>query len=1017
MRIEMDGSGAAASPPPPAKSPARTLDTSPAKAWTDAVAQAKANAPQPSVKAKPGDTLTSIATSHQDTVQDVEKANPQIACPNLIHAGETVYLPKTTPAQVVTGVDNAQIKPIVAAMADANSADQGLQQLEKAPYRNRAILQDAQAQSAQSWDTVEQTTYNMLVNNNGSAYPEQAAAEEVKQLNALEPGNAKFAAANNAALADATHQWQQMGVTKPQLSPIIDAYNNVTQTTNAVNQYLQDPHVSHNRAIVQDLLDSEQQAKSQLNTAIEKSLTDAANQAGTNPKARSEAMTERAMNIQLAGPQDQAFQTAVDNANYDLQVTKPAETVAAAYTKGGAEEAAKALKTVTQNAGNAYYASQIIQASQGTIDSITKELGSLASSEPRPSRADAYKMGPSPAEAEFYQIYSDLSQAVGAAGPIAISRTPDGQASASLSPYEKEAADVVANSIAKNAPNNMMPWQGLLYSSAASQAITSGDGPAMTLATAAAAKSQGNGGLAPFIVRGVTGGIQALQSQTSDDVTSFATTTNNLHKLRATWGPFMSESQLVNATNGYLADHQDIRTKADAQLAVISKDGDAVAEVEAAWQGYGAGLNGVDGQGDLSAAAKSLTGNNGATAFAVSQSTTLNNAIAAAFGPSTPGSSSGAGSVVQALIASPAWSLPKSTRSFVNAFFKAHNAQAKTAGASPRWSQGTFTTLSFIGLGLTAETAWAKGFSASTPEALANSVYTALGFGKYTGEVISGLAKTSIIQNLVKNNSAFSFVAGATADKNKLFLNLPNGQQLDLTGLTKTGWFKALGSAYYGAGALASFLEASDEFSNGDNIAGGFDIAEAVGNGLNAAKPLIEEAFGEVAGEAAGAIGSGIGVVAVIGTLIYQGIKSAQEQQAYRDDSSKFLQQGLGLKPDIANALSGPSGQSDGSSASAALQAYASAYHMTPGQLLQKLNQEPTDKVKQFINEAANIPTQSNGGYATSLPTDDPHQTGNHLVWRAAGRAAVEESVPYQADSLRQLKYWADYLFGKDQVG
>jgi LysM repeat protein len=509
MRIEVDGSGAAA--PPPAKSPAPTPDTSPEKAWTDAVAQAKANAPQQSVTAKPGDTLTGVATSHHDTVQDVIKANPQIADPSLIHVGETIYLPKTTPAQVVTGVDNTQIQPIITAMANANSDDEGLQQLQTAPFRNRATLQDAQAQSAQSWDTVEQITYNMLVNNNGGAYPEQAAVAEVKQLNALEPGNAKFAAANNAALAEATQQWQQMGITKPQLSPIINTYDNLTQTTDGVKRYLRDPSASHNRAIVQDLLDSEQQARTQLNTVIEKSLTDAANQAGPNPQARSKAMTERAMNIQLAGPQDSAFQTAVDNANYDLQVTKPAEAVADAYAKGGAPAAAQTLKTVTQNAGNGYYAAQIIQASQSTIDGITKELGSLAKDQPMPSRADAYQFGPSPDEAEFSKIYSDLSQAVAAAGPISVSPTSNGQASVSLSANEKAAADVVANSIARNAPKDMMPWQAVLYSGAASDAMTSGDGPAMTLATAAAAKTQGNAGLASYMVDGITGGIRCCQ--------------------------------------------------------------------------------------------------------------------------------------------------------------------------------------------------------------------------------------------------------------------------------------------------------------------------------------------------------------------------------------------------------------------------------------------------------------------------------------------------------------------------
>src|SRR5262249_11382207 len=220
---------ATASPPPQrqtqssgadAKSGASTPDPSPEKkAWADAVAQATANRPQQSVTVKPGDTLTGIANSHNDTVRSVAKANPQIHDPNLIDPGQTVNLPKTTPDQVVTGVDNSQIKPIITAMANANSSDQALQDLQHSRIGNRGLRDDAQAQSAQSWDTVRQTTLDMLMNNNAGAYPEQAAAAEVRQLNALEPGNTRFAAANNAALAEATQNWTQMGVTKPQLSP------------------------------------------------------------------------------------------------------------------------------------------------------------------------------------------------------------------------------------------------------------------------------------------------------------------------------------------------------------------------------------------------------------------------------------------------------------------------------------------------------------------------------------------------------------------------------------------------------------------------------------------------------------------------------------------------------------------------------------------------------------------------------------------------------------------------------
>jgi LysM repeat protein len=290
-----------------AKSTPATPDTSPAQAWDAAVAKAKANSPQESVTVKQDETLTSIAKSHNDTMQNVERANSQISNPNLIHPGQKVYLPKTTPDQVVTGVDNSQIKPVITAMAAVNSADQALRDLQHSSMRNAGLLDDARAQSAQSWDTVRQTTLDVLMNNNAGAYPEQEAATEVRQLNALEPGNTKFAAANSAALAGATQSWTQMGVTKPQLSPIIDAYNNAKRTTDSVNQYLQNPHVSHNRAIVDDLHSSEQQVNSRLNAAIEKSLTDAASQAGRDPKARSEAMTQRAANIHWPGRRTRSF--------------------------------------------------------------------------------------------------------------------------------------------------------------------------------------------------------------------------------------------------------------------------------------------------------------------------------------------------------------------------------------------------------------------------------------------------------------------------------------------------------------------------------------------------------------------------------------------------------------------------------------------------------------------------------------------------------------------------------------
>jgi hypothetical protein len=956
------------------------------------MAQAKANSPQQTVTAKPGDSLASIASGHGDTLSGVETDNPEVYPPDLLHIGQVVRLPKKTPAEVVAGVDNSQIKPIITAMANANLADQGLHSPVLA--HDPGALGEAETQSTNSWNGVEQKTINMLMNNNGGAYPEQAAAAEVKRLNALEPDNSKFAAANNAALAEATKQWQQMGVTKSQLGPIINAYNDAKQATNPA---------------------SERRAENQLNAAIEKSLKDAANQAGSNPQARAKAMTDRAADIQMAGPQDSAFQTAVDNANYDLQVTKPAQQVAKAYNTGlakarangalpgdattaAAAAAANELKTVTQNAGNSYYAGQIIQSSQGTIGSITKDMGSIAS-EPFHSPGTVL---------EFNQIYGDLSQSVAAANTVPLKSR--GQAFIPLSASGKAAADIVANDIAKNIPQKLTLDQGSIYNEAAINTIGNGGGTALTLATAAALQQQGRSDLATFLTVGAARGLDRLAAKTKSDITAFATTTENLNQLRTTWGPFMTESQLVKATDGYLADHnKDVTQKANAQLGTISQDGDAIVEAESAWRSYGAELKGVEGRGELATAATSLTANNPSTAFAVSQSKTLNEAIAAAIGPPKPSGGSG-GSVVQALLASPAWSLPKSTRSFVNALLKTHIAAAKGAGVKPVVGQGTFTTLSLVGLGLTAEAEWAKGFSASSPLNLANSTYTALGFGKYTPEVIAGLAKTNIVQDFLKNSSAF------TVNSGKLFLNLPNGNQFELTGLTNTGWFKAIGSAYYGAGALANVLQASDDFSNGNDVAGGLDIAEGVGNGLNAFKPLIGEAFGDVAGEAVGAIGSGIGVLAVFGQLFYSAIRSSDEQQAFQQDGIKFLQQGLGLNFDLAQELTWPGGQS--TSASHALQAYADTYHIPLKQILLKLNQEPANRAILFVDEAAGVPKQSNGQPVVSQHGDGPGEVGYHKFTASdKGHTYYTAEIPNQADSLTQLHYWADYLFGKNRFG
>lgn len=87
--------------------------------------------------------------------------------------------------------------------------------------------------------------------------------------------------------------------------------------------------------------------------------------------------------------------------------------------------------------------------------------------------------------------------------------------------------------------------------------------------------------------------------------------------------------------------------------------------------------------------------------------------------------------------------------------------------------------------------------------------------------------------------------------------------------------------------------------------------------------------------------------------------------------ATKFLERGLGLKPDMADALSRPLDQNNDSSVSTALQRYGHQYHLTPAQVLQTTT---------FINEAANMPTQDNGQYAVSLPPDNHNRVGTHVI-------------------------------------
>jgi LysM repeat protein len=171
-----------AAPPAAPAAPASATGpqpTTPAQAWAQAEKQAIANEPQPHTTVVPGNTLTAIAEMFHQSLMVVEDENSQqIPDPNLIYPGQQVKLPKTEPAEVVPPIGDAQIKPIIAQYAYAETAQY---------YVDHDPQAFPGADRAQIWGGVTQATYTMLTNNNKSAYPDTAGLAEIKTLTRWSP--------------------------------------------------------------------------------------------------------------------------------------------------------------------------------------------------------------------------------------------------------------------------------------------------------------------------------------------------------------------------------------------------------------------------------------------------------------------------------------------------------------------------------------------------------------------------------------------------------------------------------------------------------------------------------------------------------------------------------------------------------------------------------------------------------------------------------------------------------------
>jgi hypothetical protein len=1029
---------------------------------------------------KPGDTVWGIATSHKDLLGAEEADNAQITDANLVRPGQVVFSPGQSPVSPRTTADieaaenngtqqhwttvehdiandlRAQaggqllpervVRPTVQALdqwavgsgnlrkATQTAYDQVYkgwqeqgttgQQLAPLLTDRQAAVQDEEAlthlrapvnhmlvageeqQAGQAWSKVQQGTQQWLQSTIGlRAFPEDLAAHRVSQLDALFPNDQRFAAANQRALQAATQTWRALGITHDHLDPVLHAYNAYETAVQQRQQALQNPHLHNEDPTAPSLLNQEvNTAWSRLQGATEQQLKGAA-KPGQSPQQRSEAIFQRAAIFHLVGPQTRDFGNAVDAADTYLQVTQPAQQVASAYQRGGASAGARALLTATQNAVPGH-AGSIIAASQPTINKIAVDLDTMAKN----SFPDS---GP------LMSIYGDLSAAV--------EQTDHGADAQALSTQTTQAADQIAGALASHLPttSTYLPIYGTdsipanIYAGAAQEAIGNGRGATLSLALSAQLQQRGRSAAASQVLEGSALGFDALKTRTDNDVQGFAKVTANLEQLRSSWGPFMSTAQLDQATAGYAKRNPQFVDQFAKTLSAVQRDGTAVVQARQAFSAYQSKIRDLSNHKDLVDAANNLTGRDRSTLFAVQESGQVTKNVAQAL--TAAAAVPNAGAAYPTALAAPG--VLRSIRTAISQYLKSpHTTPLTAADGSPGTPNiPTNLGLSVSALGLTTPTALSElqNFNQLDFGGKAVAVYNSLGFAKYlteAGSYTSRLAATSGIRYLgaIANSKVGNWLSSVTTD-----------------GTRANAAYQMFGSFYYLTGAFANGVSGEEAAASGDPVSAALDSTNALGNVLlagNASKGVIASALEGVgidAGEDtainaaldwAGPAGAFLSVLAQSGLFLKESLDQKDAQNALQAQGQGFLEDGLHLRPAIAQQLADVSDNRHVGPAPVLL-AYARQYHIKPQALLDFLNkQNPTD-VGNFVYLSEFLTPDRNGHYKATDSSDkpnpyyipgDPYQNSVEFSPHFAPPMVDSPNTPA---SLRGLHYWAQSIF------
>jgi hypothetical protein len=909
------------------------LRQNPAQAWQELVDRAS------QVTVKPGDSLSSIAKSHGETLAEVEAANPDIVKknPDLIYPGQTVHLfGPGTKTQIVPGVSNDQLKEVVTAAALANASDP-----------NWSTVRVGQG----SWNQVQTLVYNMLVSNfkNDPA----GAINAAQTLIALEPNSPNFAKAVTGGL-----QAEQKVVpadVRADGAPVMKAYE------------------AYEAAKKSGL--GVEQARQNLQAAIEADLN-AAGAGAKTPAGRVNKILARELFLESKEPNQKDFNDAVDAADTSLLVTQPAKKVADAYASGGADAAAAALNTETGNT-DPVHAKAIIDASSPTIQKIGADLAAISQS------GDPRKIG------SFTKIYGNLSASVEhtdhGTNPKTLG-TCDTATTAS-----KVAALLAGSAPAANVYAEFSPWT--FYGHGMKQAIGNGQGATLSLALTQQLSGKDSYINDPWtqsedpmsadptgqLIYFIGEGYNDLKTRTDTDVQKLATDSADLNKAVSVSQSIMSKDQINAAIQGYYRRHPDFPAKYNADLGTVRRDGDAIVAAQQALNTYQPGLSKLPQpatagfNASLAAAGKGLTGDDENTLFAVSQSSA---AVQGTLGQ-IPGASEQAdsGSMLAKVI-----DLGLASHDMTAADVTGLKSVFNAAGRDFKVSAGLERTLSGSGMFFTAAGASLAMQDPNSFADYAKTFYMGLGFTENAARaVVSTAANETGARALTALGINKEFVdtlanwdpiklADAEALAGAFTCIVSLGQAV------KDGdWTEASISAGGATGYLltnskvaltiakAMPAAAQEWLVNSAGRAG----LKAAGSGLlgdaaavaadGAIVSLGEDAAASLVAESVlGPVGATLGVATAAGEIIY-GLytmsKSADEraeaQAQFENVYAQFLVDGAQVKPTLAVELA--SGEDGGVGPTEALTAYANHFGIKPAKLIQDLNGANYEFAGQFI--------------------------------------------------------------------